>query len=546
MQSQHYYPLKISTLAPVHIGCDETYDPSNYIIDDDTLYEFDTHSAISALNPAQRRQLNSLVSGKADETMIKGLQGFFYQHREALLALSTHFLPVASGIASMYKARIGKAAQLESGGKQVINKLEIERTFYNPVSREPILPGSSIKGAIRTALLNLLNEGKPLRKNHKGYKERNQELQQRLFQYTMRDLQKDPMRLLRISDASWIKNQERCSSEVRFAVNRRKNIQHKNDRLLQSQAEKKGLFPQLECIAAMLPHAFSSQITLQNTAGLTAANKLPKSELQWQIKDVFAACNAFYLPQLRQELKLLKTHSYADPQWLKQVEQLLEGDLLKRLQDNQAMILRLGRHSGATAMTLEGVRSIKIMQGKDNKASYETEAKTLWLSASDNNSQQQLVPFGWVIVEIDTTQAPLWEDANTDSDYLISIQKKQHKLKQELQQKIQQQQEKERLEAEQQAAEEKQKAAEKARLASLSPLEQEIEIIIAKDSNPAMTLFNKLQAGDWEAKDDQCVVAQKIKALWQADKKWNPEFTGKNKQKVKQKGRCVKLQAFLP
>ena len=60
-----------------------------------------------------------------------------------------------------------------------------------------------------------------------------------------------------------------------------------------------------------------------------------------------------------------------------------------------------------------------------------------------------------------------------------------------------------------------------------------------------MVLFNKLINNTWESKEDQLVVAEKIKQLWKADKKWNPEFTGKNKQKVKQKNRCINLQSYL-
>ena len=35
------YDLVISTLSPVHVGCGEDYEPTNYVIDDDTLHAFD-------------------------------------------------------------------------------------------------------------------------------------------------------------------------------------------------------------------------------------------------------------------------------------------------------------------------------------------------------------------------------------------------------------------------------------------------------------------------------------------------------------------------
>ncbi len=545
MKTQQHYPLKISTLAPVHIGCDETYDPSNYVIHEQTLFEFDPYIALEALSPVQRRQLNQLVSGKADETMIKALQGFFYRNKNTLMALSAHFLPVATGVANMYESRVGKIAQHESGGKKVINKLEIERTFYNPVSHRPILSGSSIKGAIRTALLNQINQGKPLQKNHKGYQERNNELQQRLFQYNMREISKDPMRLVSISDAQWTETQHRYSSEVRFAVNRQKKIQHKNGRLVQSQAEQKGLFQQLECVSGMLAHAFSTQINLQNINTIQPNKQQVAKKLQWKIEDIFSACNDFYLPQLQQEIKLLKSLNYADPEWLQQLEQLLQGELVQRLNKQQAMILRLGRHSGATAMTLDGVRSIKIMQGRGDKPRFEKEAKTLWLAASDTKSQQ-LTSFGWVVVEL-ANNTPLWQDNKSSQTWHQNIVKMQQQQREKLEEEQQQQEAKAQQEKQQQAQQQAEQAAREAKLATLSPLERELEEIIEQDktTTPAMTLFNKLNNGAWESKDEQVIVAEKIKQLWADEKKWIPEFAGKNRQKVKQKGRCAKLQSYF-
>ena len=397
----------------------------------------------------------------------------------------------------MYNKRIGKTAQYESGGKQVINRLEIERTFYNPVNRQPILPGSSIKGAIRTALLNQVNQGRALK--HKN--ERNQALQQRLFQYSMRELQKDPMRLVRIADASWITQTERVSSEVRFAVNRQKKIKMKDGRLLESQAEQKGLFQQLECVAGMLDHAFESQISLQ-IIEFERGNKLPETTLQWKIEDLFAACNHFYLPKLQQELVLLKQLNYADPQWLAQIEQLLIGKLGTRLQKNQAMLLRLGRHSGAEAVTLDGVRSIKIMQGNGNKPAFESQAKTLWLSASDEKSRQQLVPFGWVIVEIDDDhllQFELHKDKKI-SQWLSKIQQQQSTLRQQQDQLEQQRQQKAQQEADELAAKEEQQRIQ----------QQQLEQAKSRLSELAGEFFTQAQQHNWKEDKNAFLLVGKL------------------------------------
>lgn len=518
MKSQQHYPLKISTLCPVHIGCDEVYEPTNYVIekidDQSALFEFDTQSVIKALLPAQREQLNRLVNGKPNEAMIKGIQAFFYKNRHELLAYAKQFLPVAKGVAELYQSRIGKTAQIESGGKQVINKLEIQRTFYNPHTAQPIIPGSSIKGAIRTALLDSINQGKPLQKNRQGKSERNQELQKRLFNY--RDMHQDPLRLIHIGDASYNPTQEikqDSGKEVRFAVNRAKKIKHKNGRQLQSQAEEKGLYQLLECLNGMNPSAFELQLSLQtpqNIANLKAQNKLPDSQLQWTLEELFTRCNQFYLPKLNKELKLLREMGYADEAWLNQLETLLTDTYLKRFENNQAMLLRLGRHSGAEAVTLDGIRSIKIMKGNKGKDSWEAEARTIWLSASDEKSKQQMTPFGWVIIEHET---PNWQLPEADQQWAQKIQQQQQQQRQAIKQKQAQV-----IAKQQQQLEQEKRQAEAA-------AQQQAALEAAKNamSELAGEFYAEAQENNWETDKNAFLIAGKLEN-WIEKLQQNPDL----------------------
>ncbi|HEB63231.1 MAG TPA: type III-B CRISPR module RAMP protein Cmr6 [Gammaproteobacteria bacterium] len=80
----------------------------------------------------------------------------------------------------------------------------------------------------------------------------------------------------------------------------------------------------------------------------------------------------------------------------------------------------------------------------------------------------------------------------------------------------------------------------------LSPFESELEALIEGSDNPAITLFQKLEEGYWSGSDEQVIVAQRIKTIWEAEKgKWNPDFSGKNKKAVKQSGRCKKVMGYL-
>jgi CRISPR-associated protein Csm5 len=63
--------------------------------------------------------------------------------------------------------------------------------------------------------------------------------------------------------------------------------------------------------------------------------------------------------------------------------------------------VRIGRHSGAECLTVDGVRNIKIMgkqQGDPPK--YGHHSTTVWLAGDSNKATSNLLPFGWVALEV--------------------------------------------------------------------------------------------------------------------------------------------------
>lgn len=545
----NHYTLKFTPLSPLHIGADESYEPGNYVIDEEAgaLFSFDSSAALAGLSEAERQQLLAIVNGKPDDSMLTNVQAFFHRHREKLLAFANRPVPTASGIKALYEKRIGKTAQHEGFGKRVINKLEIDRTFYNPVDGTPLIPGSSIKGAIRTALLDAINNNQQL----KDRNERNQQLQQHLFGDGK--FHTDPMRLVSVGDAGWQGKQDKPACQVRFAVNRKRKPVVKDGKLLQSQAEASNLYQLLECVAPHHYQSFTGSFTLHNTQSVMQDDrKLPKRHLQWSMKDIAQACNDFYMGLFWQELNAMKDRNYLDVSWQKQMEQLLGDGLLKRLNDGKAFLLRVGRHSGAEALTLNGVRNIRIMQGRGQQAAWEKQPKTWWLASDDIGNKQGLLPFGWVLVEIDpqTPDIQLQQWLENDHSELTDWMQKQMSRQSTLRQKAEllKHQEQQRWEEEQKEAEAQRlkQEEENKRLAALSPVEQEIETFL-KPIQPQehdTRLLQELEKGRWQD-DDAKVVAQKIKVLMEQAGKWMPDFGGDNKQKVKFKERSLKVLKYL-
>ena len=540
-----HYTLKFTPLSPINIGADESYEPGNYVIDTDggALYSFDSGAAVAGLSSTEKKRLLAIVNGKPNEEMLTKVQGFFHDNRDSLLAFANSPVPIASGVKSLYEKRIGKIAQKEMGGKNVINKLEIDRTFYNPIDGKPLLPGSSLKGAIRTALLDQLNHKNPPRDRNL----RSQQLQEQLFEGKF---DTDPLRLLAVADAGWRGKDHKPACQIQFAVNRkRKPVLDEQGRLRKAMGD--NLYQLLECINPSQYQSFEGSLTLHTPRSVIPnASKLPKQ--QWTIKEIADACNAFYLGLFWRELAEIKERQYLKADWIKQLEDLLGNGLLKRLNDGQAFLLRVGRHSGAEALTLNGLRDIRIMQGKGQPAKSGKQPKTWWLAADQSIDNQNLLPFGWLLVEIDPQQndnqiqQSLEHNSTQIGDWMQTQLSKQNALKQQAESRLQKEREKQLQQKQDQAEQQQKQQAEQQRLANLSPLDQELEAFLKpiQASEHDTRLLKELESGRWQNEDAK-LVAEKVKALMEKENKWMPDFAGTNDKKLKLKERSQKVLTFL-
>ena len=99
----------------------------------------------------------------------------------------------------------------------------------------------------------------------------------------------------------------------------------------------------------------------------------------------------------------------------------------------------------------------------------------------------------------------------------------------------------------QQIQQQQQQQAEQQRMASLSPIEQEIEQIMqqVKDS-PHLTLLKQLEAGHWSDASDQHAVATRVQQELKRLGVWIPaELSVTNKTKVRQQQRCIAVIKYL-
>lgn len=554
--------LHLTPLSPIHMGTAEDFDPTNYVIDQDSLYTFDPLQVTRTIPEPERKQLLRTLAGRPDDRMLSAVQQFFYRNRERLLPEAPIMLPVSSGIRALYEKRIGQTANLELKGRRVINALEIERTAYTPGSFKPILPGSGLKGAIRTALLESERATR-----HSGRRWRwneHREMQQKLFGYEMRELSRDPMRLVRVADGALDAAVEMPVTRVQFAVNRARKQKPGGQ---STQAEQKGLSQKLECV---LPGYRSFQATLEILQpGTAARNRAGLPAIRWDMGEIATACNAFYLPLLQREVRAINNRGLLDSDWKHLVAQLERPALRQKLDNGSAFLLRVGRHSGAEALTLNEVRSIRIPQEKDKRRQWQPAPKTWWLASGDEQDQRHLIPFGWLLVELDSEPDSTLQQAFTDfsrplvdwraraaqrRSALRAEQAKEQRAREAREQRLvaEKAREREREEAARQAEQARQEEARRERAAfeALPEVEKKIqllnrEVAAFEDREPPLPKDDYAQivgsvsratelASSW-AREEREKMADRIESLYEQFG-WAPSGL-KRKQKAKQEAK---------
>lgn len=366
--------ITITTLSPIHIGCDEDYVPTNFVIADELLHYLDPVVLAEHLDDAERAQLAKLADSKE---AIGAIQRFFKSRRERFVPLSSHTVEVAADIARNYEANVGKPVQQGAGGEATYNLFPIARTAFRSIDHAPYLPGSSLKGAMRTAWLDKINQGKPALDEEKRDKTNgNRAMQQRLLGYANGKFENDPLRHLHVVDAHHDEETESAPAHILYAVSKKKRPSERGSPELK-------IF--LETIPSLLNTAFSGEI------------RLTGDKITWQ--RLCAACNAFYYPQLQAELRHAHLSSLLNADWSRLVQGLMSDEIKTLCENHQGFLLRVGRHSGAESVTLNGVRDIKILGKKGDQPSYRPETTEKRLASQTKGAVDGLLPFGWIWIE---------------------------------------------------------------------------------------------------------------------------------------------------
>lgn len=138
MKDLNSFKLKITTLSPLHIGTGEVYEPTNFVIDNGYLYEFDESLFLQALPIIDRNKFNQVLDNYLQ------VIDFYKNHKELAKKIAYHKTKVTKKVTDRYNTIRNKD---NSKNK---NLFEIQKTYKSPNTHKGIILGSSLKGMLDT------------------------------------------------------------------------------------------------------------------------------------------------------------------------------------------------------------------------------------------------------------------------------------------------------------------------------------------------------------------------------------------------------------
>lgn len=359
MKEQKTYRLKLTALSPIHIGTGEDYEPTNFIIEDGYLYEFDEYKFYENLPQAQKERFNQIVTSNKPDSLFS-IHALVKNNKQAAINAAMLKVKVSSGIAKDYDTKIGRVVQKEGKGANttsIFNQFQIAKTAKKENDFNVYIPGSSLKGSISTAL-----QEASFKKNRTTWQD----------SFQNRNPTLNIMKNLLLSDAKPLK----VASFIGYSNNKER---FEDDEL--------GPTNKLETIA--MGSSFETTLSFKELE--------PHANISTEA--IAASCNAHYFDNfisMFQEGEM--TYEYF-------TDKFYESYIDFKPNKNQ-FLLRVGKHSGARAVTIDGMRDIRVKisgggpKRKPNKwDEHAKEETTTWLFGATDGATQNLLPFGWLLCE---------------------------------------------------------------------------------------------------------------------------------------------------
>ena len=367
--------LKLTALTPLHLGTGEDYDPTNFVIDNGYLYEFSETQFFKNLDAKQKEEFLKAVESNSYESLF-AVHRVIKQNKKAAIDAAFNRVQVSKGIQNAYDKKIGRAVQIEGGKRRpntkVFNQFLIAKTSRLKNDHRVYIPGSSLKGAISTALQEYI-----FKKDKKLYK--------KLFEESFPS--QNFMKELSIADTI----PQKTYAIIGYALNKER-----------FEEDDQGPNTMLEVIYS------SEKQQSQFETTITFKEEFCTLPYQTNIEEIKKAANEHYLPIFKQMFKPFAnfkgksiddfTNEYFSDSFYEKYKNF-------ELKENQ-FLLRVGKYSQARAVTIDGIRKIRVKisgggpRRKPNRWETLDQETTTWMFGFNDRANSNLMPFGWVLCEV--------------------------------------------------------------------------------------------------------------------------------------------------
>ncbi|NPV37749.1 hypothetical protein BREVNS_1742 [Brevinematales bacterium NS] len=352
------YTMEFTPLGALHIGTGNVLSPLEYTVKEGQFIRFSLEKLVSSLSEQKRKILLQKID-KNDLT-------------EIILFIQENIMDDC--ILYQYRADKDFVQKFQSKIADPVNQLLVYEMYKDPLTFEPVIPGSSIKGALRTAIVNTFAERQRsrfeeyLRRGRDFYKS----LEKEILGY-QDDIRNDPFRCIRVSD---------CRIEKRESVEIGEIVNYKPSR--------KNSFASIQLIGEyicgyLLGYTHSYKFIIEENNDLFDKDVFATSfSLSEMLKDI----DYFYKRRFSNESKKF----YKDS--LNSDIKKMRNDFLNYLSqikpEQNEFLIRLGRYSHVESMTLD--LRLSLVGKPHPKAARDGTSRMLSLSSC--------FPFGWAKLRV--------------------------------------------------------------------------------------------------------------------------------------------------
>jgi CRISPR-associated protein Csm5 len=321
---QKTYKLRAEILTPLHIGDGSELEPLEYVIRD-RFYKVNLEEWLSILTNEEASEFKKLTGRDyAKKTVLTSLRKFVRDNIDV-----NKFTEWSADVSDAVKKRYNERFDAPEN--------QLPMSPFIRTARKPYLPGSSIKGAMRTAYLNSLSKVMTVREKRADLVEGEllHAINQREGKPPVFSIDKDPFRAVKVKDA-FLPGKATFFTEV-VNHNIRNNSLNPTSIQMLSEVTYGRLFNK--------PVFFDIEIIIDERVLSHGDSDLRDHKEKITLENLLKACDSFYKNCLKEERDTLLNNVIGGEQIRRTYQEILDAA-------DGGFLFRLGWGSGLISMTI--------------------------------------------------------------------------------------------------------------------------------------------------------------------------------------------------